>query len=66
MDIKKKPKFSFISCSKTVRDHITILSFSFGCCAFEMKIKNKINWHFARVIILDFVSFGWFQWEMNV
>ena len=38
MHVKKPIEFSFISGSETVTDHMTSLSFSFGCCTFVIKI----------------------------
>ena len=38
MHVKKPTGFSFISCSETITGHITSLSFSYACCAFELKI----------------------------
>ena len=59
MHVKNPP-----SCSETVTDHVTSLSFSFGCFAFV--IDCTWHCHFARVIVVDSISFVWFYWEMNV
>ena len=59
----KNPPTSFISCSDTARDYITSLSFSFGCCAFEIKfvqILHEINTlqELLFVIWFDLVDFS--------
>ena len=41
-ECQKPTEFSFISCSKTVIDHITSLSFSFQRCAFVIKFKQIV------------------------
>ena len=66
---QKLTKFSFTFCLERDIDHITILGISFGCCTFEKKkqhLDRTPNWHFARVIVLDFIRFGWFWWEINI